>query len=144
VTKKKSKNEVEKMNNREVQLYTLDGKKERKKRTDYLTDIKVPLSPQLKNVIATRAVMQQTTISKLTISLIYSIIEHNISSVHTLKMPHLTQDHQYENRNPHIHIRIPHQMVSKIADVRIAEKCSLRKACFILLVHELIRLRWIE
>jgi hypothetical protein len=132
------------MSNREVQLYTIDGKIQRKKRTDYLTDVKVPLSPALKNILVRKAVSQQTTLSHLTISLIYSTLDHNVSSLHTLKMPYLTLDHQYDNRNPHIHIRIPHQMVAKIADVRIAQNCSLRKACFILLIHEMLRIGWIK
>jgi hypothetical protein len=132
------------MSNREVQLYTIDGKIQRKKRTDYLTDVKIPLSFQLKDILLNKAAKQQTTLSHLTISLIYSTLDHNVSSLHTLKMPYLTLDHQYDNHNPHIHIRVPHHMVAKIVDVRIAQKCSLRKACFILLIHKMLRIGWIR
>jgi hypothetical protein len=129
---------------KEARLYTLDGKPKRKKRTDSLTDVKIPINQRFKDMLIRRAALQQVTLSKLTISCIYSTLDNYFNSLHTLRMPHLALDYQYDNDNPHIHIRIPYQMLAKIVDVKIANKCSLRKACFILLVHEMYNLGWIK
>jgi hypothetical protein len=145
--KKKNRNRKRrwgKMMEKEARLYTLDGKPKRKKRLDSLTDVKIPINQRFKDLLHTKASLQQVALSELTVSCIYSALDDYRTSLHTLRMPHLALDYQYDNDNPHIHVRIPYQMLAKIVDVKVANRCSQRKACFILLVHNMYDLGWIK
>jgi hypothetical protein len=129
---------------KDAQLYNYHGQKKRKKRTDSLILVRIPVSFTIKDLLTKKAVAQHTTISKLVMSLLYGALNHYVAS--SIRMPHLSDDLNYDIDDPIIGARIPQDLVDRIGSVRVAQSynCSLRKACFMLLIYEMQHLGWIR
>lgn len=129
---------------KEAQLYNYHGQKKRKKRTDSLILVRIPVSYRIKDLLTKKAIDQHTTLSKLVMSLMYGALNHYVTS--SIRMPHLPDELSYDINDPIIGARIPQDLVDRIGTVRVAQpnNCSLRKACFMLLIYQMQHLGWIR